>query len=74
MANGKTIIKNKLEYIKIGKTPMVVLSLEEYERMKEEMEMLSSKTFTDKIAKARKEKKLYSADQVKKMLGFQQNK
>ena len=39
----------------IGKLPVVILPLEDYERMAEDLEMLSSKTLPGKIEKARQE-------------------
>ena len=59
--------------IKLGRKedfPVVVLPLSDYERMREDLEMAQSKNLSGKIAKARKEKKLYSSVQVKKMLGL----
>ena len=54
----------------LKKQGIVVLSLEEYERMKEDFEMLQSKNLAKEIAKARKDKKIYSSLQVKKLLGI----
>ena len=39
----------------IGRLPVVILPLEDYERMAEDMEMLSSKSLPRRIAKAREE-------------------
>jgi len=41
---------------KIGKEPAVVLPLAEYERPREDLEILRSKTLRKKIATVRKEK------------------
>ena len=54
----------------LKKQGIVVLSLGEYERMKEDFEMLQSKNLAKEIAKARKDKKIYSSLQVKKLLGI----
>jgi len=56
---------------KIGKKPVVVLTLEtwrEIEDRLENLEMSESNKFKKKITKARAEKKLYSSSQVKKLL------
>jgi len=56
---------------KIGKLPVVILPLEDYERMAEDLEMLSSKTLPRKIEKARQEVrkgKIMSLAEVKKKL------
>lgn len=39
----------------VGKLPVVILPLENFERMKEDLEMFSSKTLARDIEKARKE-------------------
>ncbi len=55
----------------IGKSPVVILPLEEYERMKEDLEMLKSRTLAGKIKKARTDVaggKTYTVGQVKKFL------
>lgn len=44
----------------------VVLSLQEYERMKEDLEMLQSKELAKEIAKARKEKKTVPLEKLLK--------
>jgi len=57
--------------IKIGQKPVVVLSLEDWEDLKdklEELEILSSQFLRNKVKKARSEKKIYTSAQVKKML------
>ncbi len=48
-------IKSKAAIDKIGKTPVVILPLEDYENMKEELEILSSKKLSNEITKARNE-------------------
>lgn len=53
-----TLILSKLEHIKsrkIGKLPVVILPLEDYEIMKENLEMYQSKKLVKDIAKARQE-------------------
>ena len=58
---------------KIGKVPVVVLPLEEYEKMKEDLEMLLSKTLPRSIKKARKdfkENKVYDLSEVKRLLNL----
>lgn len=42
-------------HTRIGKLPVVILPLEDYERMAEDLEMLSSKTLPRRIEKAREE-------------------
>lgn len=57
---------------KIGKRPVVVLPLEtwrEIEGCLEDLKMSRSETFRKNIAKARKEKKVYSSLEVKRLLG-----
>ena len=46
---------NKVKPQKIGKMPVVILPLEYFERLKEDMEMYRSKKLPKEIAKARKE-------------------
>lgn len=53
---------------KIGKLPVVILPLADYERLKEDLEMLQSKELAKDIEKARKEKAIFSPSQVKKLL------
>ena len=45
----------KVNEAKIGKLPVVILPLEDYERMREDLEMLQSRTLPRKIRKAREE-------------------
>jgi len=59
---------NKTTAKKFGKIPVVVLPLEDYERMKENLEMMASKKLPRIITKARSDKKTYSAAQVKEIL------
>jgi PHD/YefM family antitoxin component YafN of YafNO toxin-antitoxin module len=57
----------------LKKQGIVVLSLEEYERMKEDFEMLQSKNLAKEIAKARKEikqGKTLTLEEVKKELNL----
>lgn len=49
--------KTKAQTIDLSKYPVVVLPLDEFEKMKEDLEMYQSKNFRREIAKARKEKK-----------------
>ncbi len=56
--------------IKIGKEPVVILPLDEYERIKEDLEMLQSKSLKKRIVKARGERKICTAAQVKRILGL----
>ena len=64
-------IKSKVAIDKIGKTPVVVLPLEDYENMREELEILSSKKLLNEIAKARQEVQkgeVYSISEIKRKL------
>ena len=65
----KTAIKQNIE---IGKKPVVILPLSEWENIKEyieDLEMKASLILRKKIAAARKEKKLYSSSEARRMLG-----
>jgi len=56
---------------KIGKVPVVLLPLEDYEKMREDLEMLRSKTLPISIKRARKELKegkVFTLLEVKKLL------
>ena len=56
---------------KIGKRPVVVLPLDVWENIAEhieELEMSNSESFRKKIKTARKEKKLYSSSEAKRLL------
>ena len=59
---------NKFKPQKIRETPVVILPLEYFERLKEDMEMYCSKKLPKEIAQARKGKKVLSFDEVKKKL------
>ena len=62
---------NKIKPQKIGKEPVVILSLEDFEKMREDLEMHESKILPAKISKARKEAdegKILTFDEVKKKL------
>ncbi|MBA4407751.1 hypothetical protein C0389_10785 [bacterium] len=64
-------IKNKAAIDKIGKTAVVILPLEDYENLKEELEILSSKKLSSEITKARQEIKkgeVYSIEEIKRKL------
>ncbi len=64
-------IKSKAAIDKIGKTPVVVLPLEDYENMKEELEIFSSKKLSNEITKARQEVQkgeVYSTEEIRKNL------
>ena len=62
--------ETKTRTSKIGKLPVVVLPLSDYDKIKEDLAILQSKTLRNKIATARKEKRVYSALEVKKILGL----
>lgn len=47
--------RRKAKRVRIGKLPVVILPLEEYERMAEDLEMLSSQSLPRRIEKAREE-------------------
>lgn len=56
---------------RLGKNPVVVLPLEFWEKIEDKLEyleMMESQALAKKIARVRKEKKLYSSSEVKKML------
>lgn len=55
----------------LGKLPVIILPLDEYETMREDLEMLRSKRLAKSIKRARREViegKAYTAGEVKKML------
>ena len=57
----------------LGRLPVVILSLDEYEKMKEDLEMLGSKRLEYKIEKARQEVKkgrVVSLEKAMKKLGL----
>jgi hypothetical protein len=69
--NTTTLVN--IQYQKIGKEPVVIVPLKQWEDLEdrlEDFEMSSSLTFRKKIAKARAEKKRYTSDEAKKMLGI----
>ena len=49
------VSRTKAKRARIGRLPVVILPLEDYERMKEDLEMLSSRSLPRRIAKAREE-------------------
>lgn len=58
--------------IKIGKQPVIVLPLAEWENIQEyieDLEMNASSALRKKIVAARKEKNLYSSSEARRMLG-----
>jgi len=67
---NKKIVDNFITVPKalLKKQGIVVLPLDKYEEIKEDLEMYQSKTLAKEILKARKEKKVYSSSQVKKIL------
>ena len=52
----------------IGKEPVVVLPLDYYDRMREDLEMFHSRALATKIAKARKARRTFSSAEAKKLL------
>lgn len=60
--------KAKAQTIDLSKWPVVVLPLDEFEKMKEDLEMYQSKNFRREIARARKEKKFLTLEEVQKKL------
>ena len=70
--NTLTMLK-KIRPQKIGKLPIVILPLDYFEKMKEDLEMSYSKRLPKEIKEARAEIKageLLSFDEVKKKLKF----
>ncbi|MBI2021185.1 hypothetical protein HYS99_01585 [Candidatus Giovannonibacteria bacterium] len=60
-----------LSKLDINKKPVVVMPLQEWSKIEnalEKLEMLTSSVFKKNIARARKEKRLYSSKEVKKLL------
>jgi PHD/YefM family antitoxin component YafN of YafNO toxin-antitoxin module len=53
----KTNSAPKEQHATLGKLPVVILPLAEYERMREDLEMLRSKNLESKIKRARREVK-----------------
>lgn len=71
MTTQQLLEKGKIQ--KIGKEPVVVVPLKDWrniETLLEEFEMTTSSSFKKKIARARSERKLYSSDRVKRILGI----
>ena len=61
----------KVRHQKLGKVPVVVLPLEDYERLLEDLEMLRSKSFAASIKRAREDVKrgrVYSLAEVRRRL------
>ncbi len=59
------------KFTKIGNKPVVIIPIEVWESIKdqlEDLEILKSKFLKNKIKKARAEKKLYSSKDVKRIL------
>lgn len=57
----------------LSKLPVVILPLEDYERMKEDLEMLRSQKLPETIKKARREVtagKVYTLGEIKKVLSL----
>lgn len=57
----------------IGDKPVVLLPLEEYERLQEDLEMLRSKGLPEKVAEARQQIKkgqVLTSEQLKETLGL----
>lgn len=52
-----SMARRKVSDVKIGKLPVVILPLEDYERMTEDLEMFRSLALPRKIKKAREEAK-----------------
>lgn len=66
-------ILTQIQHQKIGKEPVVIIPLKQWEDLEdrlEDFEMQSSSSFQKKIVKARTEKKLYTSEEAKKMLGI----
>jgi len=66
-------ILTQIQHQKIGKEPVVIIPLKQWEDLEdrlEDFEMQTSMPFRKKIAKARSEKKRYSSEEAKKMLGI----
>jgi PHD/YefM family antitoxin component YafN of YafNO toxin-antitoxin module len=71
---ARPTLLDDLKTYKLGQLPVVVLPLAEYERMKEDLEMLRSRSFPRKIRKAREaaaQGKAVTLSEAKKRLGFQ---
>lgn len=70
--NANVLLKlNKIKTQKIGKFPVVILPLDDFEKMKEDLVMYQSRTFRKDITRAREEVKkgkLLTFKDVKKNL------
>jgi PHD/YefM family antitoxin component YafN of YafNO toxin-antitoxin module len=67
-----TLLKDLKTY-RLGKLPVVVLPLADYERMKEDLEMLRSRSFLRRIRKAReaaRKERTVTLSEAKKRLGL----
>ena len=65
--------RRKPNQAKIGRLPVVILPLEDYERMREDIEMLSSKSLPRNIERARQDARkgrVMTLAEVKKKLGL----
>ncbi len=63
-------IKNP-RFQKLGKSPVVVLPLKTWQALEdyfEDLEIEQSRRFAKKISRARSEKRLYTAQQIKKLI------
>ncbi|MBI3261376.1 hypothetical protein HYZ64_03345 [Candidatus Berkelbacteria bacterium] len=64
---------SKVKEFKVGKTPVVVLPLDDYDAIRESVEMYESKTYRKEIAKSREEVKkgqVISYENLKRKLGL----
>ena len=64
-------IEKKIEKTRFRGEPVVIIPLDDWKKLEdlmEDTEMRKSNTLPKEIAKARKEKKLYSAAEVKRLL------
>jgi hypothetical protein len=67
----KMVEKNKYTIQKIGKEPVVILPMRDWERIQRQLEdfaMSTSPSFTKKLTIARASKKFFSATEAKKLL------
>ena len=71
MTTTKLLSHNRIE--KIGRKPVVVVPLEVWRKLEDRLEDVlaaESKSLRTKIARARREKQLYSPTRVRKLLGL----
>lgn len=64
---------SKVKEFKVGKTPVVVLPLDDYDAMREHVEMYESQIYRKEIAKAREEVKkgrVVPYEDLKRKLGL----